>query len=112
MLAVLCFSWIAAQGFLALAIFALLFGAANGGCISLYPAVAAAWFGTKDLGAILGALYIAVGIAAVAGGSVAGLLFDTYQNYTLSIALAAVCALFSALAVLMANRCDPPFAPD
>lgn len=103
-LAVLCGSWIAAQGFVALATFAVLFGAANGGCISLYPAVAASWFGTKNLGAILGALYIAVGIAAVAGGSVAGFLFDVYQNYTLSIVLTGACALLSALAVLMANR--------
>ncbi|KEY57327.1 MFS transporter [Serratia sp. DD3] len=103
-LAVLCGAWIAAQGFVALATFAVLFGAANGGCISLYPAVAASWFGTRNLGAILGALYIAVGIAAVAGGSVAGFLFDVYQNYTLSIVLTGVCALLSALAVLMAHR--------
>ena len=103
-LAVLCGLWSVARGFVALAAFALLFGAANGGCIALYPAVAATWFGTKNLGAILGALYIAVGIAAVAGGSVAGLLFDLYESYTLSIVLAGVCALVSAVAILLASR--------
>ncbi|MDR6860536.1 MFS transporter [Variovorax guangxiensis] len=103
-LAVLCGLWSVARGFVALAAFALLFGAANGGCIALYPTVAATWFGTKNLGAILGALYIAVGIAAVAGGSVAGLLFDLYESYTLSIVLAGVCALVSAVAVLLASR--------
>jgi MFS family permease len=105
-LAVLCGLWNVAYGFLALALFAVLFGAANGGCIALYPAVAASWFGTKSLGAILGALYIAVGIAAVAGGSLAGLLFDRYESYTLSIMLAGACALLSAVAVLMADRAD------
>lgn len=103
-LALLCGLWGLAHGFPALAAFAVLFGAVNGGCIALYPAVAATWFGTRNLGAILGALYIAVGIAAVAGGSVAGLLFDLYQSYTLSIVLAGACALLSAVAVLQAGR--------
>lgn len=103
-LAVLCGLWAFAHGFVALATFAVLFGAANGGCIALYPAVAASWFGTKNLGAILGGLYIAVGIAAVAGGSFAGLLFDLYESYTLSIMLAGGCALVSAVAVLLASR--------
>ncbi|WP_394791739.1 MFS transporter [Rhodoferax sp.] len=103
-LAVLCALWLLAQSFATLAIFAVLFGAANGGCISLYPALAASWFGTRNLGAILGALYIAVGIAALAGGSVAGRLFDLQHSYTLSIALAGGCALLSVLALLLASR--------
>ncbi|CAN7746396.1 hypothetical protein LJR034_006735 [Caballeronia sp. LjRoot34] len=41
-----------------------------------------------NLGAILGALYIVVGIAAIAGGSIGGLLFDIYQNYSLFIMIA------------------------
>ncbi|CAN7700799.1 hypothetical protein [Caballeronia sp. LjRoot31] len=41
-----------------------------------------------NLGAILGALYIAVGIAAIAGGSIGGLLFDIYQSYGLFIMIA------------------------
>lgn len=103
-LVVLCGLWSIAHGFVALVVFALLFGAANGGCIALYPAVASNWFGTANLGAILGALYIAVGIAAIAGGSVAGLLYDLYQSYTLPIALAAGSALLSAAAVIIAAR--------
>ncbi|WP_372437161.1 MFS transporter [Pseudomonas chlororaphis subsp. aureofaciens] len=103
-LAVLCGLWSVADGVLALVAFALLFGAANGGCIALYPALASIWFGTRNLGAILGALYIAVGIAAVAGGSVAGHLYDLYQNYTLSIVLAGASALLSAAGVILAAR--------
>lgn len=102
-LAVLCALWSVARGFMALAAFALVFGAANGGCIALYPAVAAAWFGTRNLGAILGALYVGVGIAAVAGGSLAGWLFDIWGGYTPSILLAGGCAALSALALWRAE---------
>lgn len=103
-LALLCGLWSMAHGFTALAGFALAFGAVNGGCIALYPAVAATWFGTRSLGAILGALYVSVGIAAVAGGSLAGLLFDLSGSYTSSILLAGSSAVLSALAVRMAAR--------
>ena len=103
-LAILNIFWLGAHTFASLALFAMLFGMANGGCISLYPSVTASWFGTANLGAILGALYIAVGIAAVAGGSIAGLLFDVYQSYSTSIVLGAVCALMSVGFILMAGR--------
>jgi MFS transporter, OFA family, oxalate/formate antiporter len=100
-LACLNVGWLGAHDFMTLAAFALLFGAANGGCISLYPSVAANWFGTTHLGAILGALYVSVGIAALAGGSVGGLLFDLSQRYTVSIVFSALCALVS-VALLVA----------
>jgi predicted MFS family arabinose efflux permease len=96
--------WLGAHTFTALALFAVCFGVANGGCISLYPSVTASWFGTANLGAILGALYISVGIAALIGGSVAGLLFDLYQNYTASILFGALCALLSVGFILIAGR--------
>ncbi|KVW21999.1 MFS transporter [Burkholderia ubonensis] len=94
--------WLAAHGFVALAVFAVLFGVANGGCISLYPSVAANWFGTTNLGAILGALYVSVGVAAVAGGSIGGLLFDVYGSYVASIAFSALCALASVALIAVA----------
>jgi len=96
--------WLGAHTFITLALFAVGFGVANGGCISLYPAVAANWFGTANLGAILGALYMSVGVAALIGGSVAGLLFDLYQSYVASILLGAFCALLSVLFILIASR--------
>lgn len=96
--------WLGAHTFVTLALFAIGFGVANGGCISLYPSVAASWFGTPNLGAILGALYISVGVAALVGGSVAGLLFDLYQSYTASIMLGALCALLSVAFILIAGR--------
>ncbi|WP_040066306.1 MFS transporter [Pseudomonas batumici] len=102
--------WLGAHTFITLALFAICFGVANGGCISLYPSVAANWFGTANLGAILGALYISVGVAALIGGSVAGLLFDLYQNYAVSIMLGALCALLSVVFILIAGRQLPQVA--
>ncbi|WP_367375525.1 MFS transporter [Pseudomonas lini] len=102
--------WLGAHTFITLALFAICFGVANGGCISLYPSVAASWFGTANLGAILGALYISVGVAALIGGSVAGLLFDLYQNYAVSIMLGALCALLSVVFILIAGRQLPQVA--
>lgn len=96
--------WLTAHTFTTLALFALCFGVANGGCISLYPSVAAGWFGTTNLGAILGALYISVGLAALIGGSGAGLLFDLYQSYTVSIILGALCTLLSVAFILIAGH--------
>lgn len=96
--------WLGAQTPVTLGLFALLFGLANGGCIALYPSVAAGWFGTANLGAILGALYVSVGIAALAGGSLGGLLFDLYQSYSATIALGALCALASAAFLQLAVR--------
>ncbi|MFJ2363403.1 MFS transporter [Pseudomonas sp. NPDC087697] len=103
-LALLSLLWLGAHTFVTLALFAICFGVANGGCISLYPSVAASWFGTANLGAILGALYISVGLAALIGGSAAGLLFDLYQNYSVSIILGAFCALLSVGFILIADR--------
>jgi MFS transporter, OFA family, oxalate/formate antiporter len=109
-LALLNLLWLAAHTFVTLALFAIGFGVANGGCISLYPSVAANWFGTANLGAILGALYISVGVAALIGGSVAGLLFDLYQSYAASIMLGALCALLSVVFILIAGRQLPQIA--
>ncbi|WP_413730217.1 MFS transporter [Sodalis sp. RH22] len=103
-LALLNLFWLEAHSFWSLAIFALLFGVANGGCIALYPAVAAGWYGTTNLGAILGALYISVGVAAVAGGSLGGLLFDLSHTYSASILFSTFCALLSVLCIIMARR--------
>jgi len=102
-LALLDCLWLQADGFRMLAVFALLFGAANGGCIALYPAVAAGWFGTARLGAILGALYVSVGIAALIGASAAGLMFDLFRSYAAPIAGSALLAVLSAVCLAMAG---------
>jgi OFA family oxalate/formate antiporter-like MFS transporter len=107
-LALLPCLWWQADAFWGLALFALLFGAAHGGCIALYPAVTADWFGTRHLGAVLGALYTSVGLAALLGASVAGWVFDLTHSYTWPILGSAVAALLAAGCLGMARRSASP----
>lgn len=103
-LALLHLLWWQAHGWAALAAFSLLFGAAHGGCIALFPVLAAQWFGTLRLGAILGILYISVGLAAVAGASASGWVFDQTGGYTQAIQVSAALALLAVAALALAAR--------
>lgn len=89
--------WPSASSFWTLGVFAMTFGAFAGGCIALYPAVAADVFGTRWSSAILGVLYTAVGIAAVAGPLLAAFTFDRTGSYVVSIYFAATCAAIAAI---------------
>lgn len=53
----------------------------EGGCVGLYPAVAADLFGARHIGAMLGYLYTAVGVAALLGPTVTGFVFDRTGSY-------------------------------
>lgn len=97
-LAALPILWWRANGFWSLALFAILFGTAHGGCISLYPTVDVIWFGTRYLGTALGALYVRVGFAALLGASVSACVFDYSQSYSMPI-------LGSGFAALLAAEC-------
>ncbi|TXI00419.1 MAG: MFS transporter [Rhizobium sp.] len=92
--------WASATGMLQLALFALTFGMSYGGCVGLYPAVAADLFGTRNIGAVIGYLYTAVGIAALIGPTAAGFIFDRTGSYfgpVVASGLAAFIAGFIAL---------------
>lgn len=84
--------WPAATGFWTLGAFAVTFGAFAGGCIALYPAVAADTFGSRWSSGILGVLYTSVGVAAVVGPTLAAAAFDHTGSYATSIVFATVCA--------------------
>lgn len=58
-------------------------GACYGACLSLFPAMSADLFGTKNLGVNYGLLFIAWGVAGVSGSLIGGLVRDmtgAYQN--------------------------------
>ncbi len=80
--------WLAATDVWSLALFALVFGAAYGGFVALLPALTADYFGTRNTGGILGALYTAAAIGALVGPVVAGAMYDARDSYTLPILLA------------------------
>lgn len=90
--------WAASSTLPVLIGFAMVFGLAYGGCVSLYPAVTADLFGDNRIGATLGALYTGVGLAALAGPTLAGYLRDSTHGYSAS-ALVSAAAAFTAAAL-------------
>ena len=96
--------WAIATNFALLAAFAVLFGAAYGGCVGLYPAVAANLFGTRNIGAILGYLYTGVGIAALFGPPLAGFVFDRTGTYLAPITASALAAATASVLTLGLQR--------
>jgi len=85
--------WSIANDMFILAMFAVMFGMSYGGCVGLYPAVAADLFGTRQIGPILGYLYTAVGVAALLGPTVTGFVFDRTGSYLGPILLSTVAAV-------------------
>lgn len=78
--------WLAAEGFLALAVFAVLFGLCYGGFVALIPAFAMDIFGVRAAGSLLGLLYTSVALSVLLGPTLAGLAFDLTGSYALPIA--------------------------
>jgi len=77
-------------------LFSALFGFSYGGCIPLFPAASADWFGTKFHGTIFGFISLSCGIGGSIGPLLAGYIFDTRGSYELAIIIAAV-TLFIAM---------------
>lgn len=96
--------WASATGMIQLALFALTFGMSYGGCVGLYPAVAADLFGTRRIGAVLGYLYTAVGIAALIGPTAAGFIFDRTGSYFGPIVASGVAAFIAGFIALRLER--------
>lgn len=96
--------WSMANGTVMLALFALGFGMSYGGCVGLYPAVAADLFGTRHIGTMLGYLYTAVGVAALLGPTMTGFVFDRAGSYLGPILFSAVAAIAAGLLTLRLRR--------
>ncbi len=102
----LCLTWwlISAEAW-ALILFSLAFGAAYGGFVALMPALAADYFGGRNVGAILGLLYSSAAIGALFGPTMAGAIYDSRESYDLPILLAIV---LNGVAVLCMVVMRPP----
>ncbi|HEY9213247.1 MAG TPA: MFS transporter [Ancylobacter sp.] len=92
--------WALAGGMVMLAVFAIVFGMSYGGCVGLYPAVASDLFGTRHIGAMLGYLYTAVGVAALLGPTLTGFIFDSTGSYLGPIVFSAAAAVAAGLLTL------------
>lgn len=93
--------WIFAQGFAALALFALAFGLFYGGFVALVPAVTADLFGLRAMSSVLGVLYTSVALGTLLGPTLAGWVFDITGSYTWPIL---ICALGCAAAAMVVLR--------
>ncbi len=74
--------WWGAQGYVALAIFALWFGLSYGGIVSLLPALCMDLFGARAVSSIIGTLYTGAAVGNLFGPVLAGAMFDARGNYT------------------------------
>ena len=87
--------WAVADGYPAMAVFALWLGLSYGGIVSLMPALCMDLFGARAVSAIIGTLYTGAAFGNLLGPWVAGAVFDAHRSYAPVIW---GCVAFSALA--------------
>lgn len=97
--------WLIARTPWPLAVFALVYGACYGGFVALVPAVIIDYLGTRNAGAIIGALYTSVAPGTLIGPPLAGYAFDLWGGYTASIVVAIA---FMALATIITYVAPDP----
>ena len=98
-----CLVWLASDGMVGLGIFAVLVGLFWGGSVALAPSVMADYFGTRAVSGIIGVLYAGVGLGALVGPVVAGLVFDLWDSYTIAIVYSITAPVLAAIFVLSAE---------
>lgn len=79
--------WALSSALWALAAFAFVFGVFYGGFVALLPALVTDYFGGRNAGGIIGALYTSVAFGTLIGPSAAGFAFDLSHSYALPILL-------------------------
>jgi MFS family permease len=97
--------WLIARTPWPLAVFALVYGACYGGFVALVPAVIIDYLGTRNAGAIIGALYTSVAPGTLIGPPLAGYAFDLWGSYTSPIVVAIA---FMALATIITYVAPDP----
>jgi len=85
-----------------------LFGAAlvgfnYGACLSLFPATAADYWGTKNLGLNYGILFTAWGVGGVFGPSLAGMIADSTGSYARAYQVSGGLLLFAAFLAIWSH---------
>ncbi len=95
--------WLLSEGLAGLGAFAVLLGLSWGGAVALAPSVMADFFGTRAVSGIIGVLYAGVGVGALVGPVIAGLVFDLWESYTVAIAYSTVAPVIGAAFVLVSE---------
>jgi len=104
--------WLGAHSYLTLVIFALVIGTGYGGYSALAPTVLALFFGTRNLGALVGTLYTSNAFGTLIGPPLAGFIIDQTGGYRWAIAAALAMATAAFLVLLPLPQCEiPDLAP-
>ncbi|MFA5354296.1 MAG: OFA family MFS transporter [Thermodesulfovibrionales bacterium] len=72
-----------------------------GACLSLFPATAADYWGTKNLGMNYGILFTAWGVGGVFGPMLAGSIADSTGSYTMAYYIASGLLIFAAFLTML-----------
>jgi MFS family permease len=100
--------WLTATSVWSLAVFATGFGLAGGIFFTLISPLAADYFGTRQIGAIVGLLLTALAPASLASPILAGFAFDRDQSYVLPIAIGLGANLLALACVLLLRAPEAP----
>lgn len=98
-----CILWLVGNDTATLGVFAVLLGTCWGGAVALAPAVMADYFGTRAVSGIIGILYTGVGLGALVGPIMAGVIFDWRGSYTIAILVTIIAPIGAAASVLAAE---------
>lgn len=82
--------WLVSGNAWMIGVFALVYGACYGGFVALVPAVLIDYLGTRNAGAIIGALYTSVAPGTLIGPPLAGYAYDLWGSYTVPLVAAIV----------------------
>lgn len=102
--------WAFSTVFWALAAFAFAFGVFYGGFVALLPALVTDYFGGRNAGGIIGALYTSVAFGTLIGPSAAGFAFDLSHSYTLPILASVGTNIIAAGIVACLSKAPAPAA--
>ncbi len=102
--------WLGAHSYLMLVIFALVIGIGYGGYSALAPTVLAQFFGTSNLGALVGTLYTSNAFGTLIGPPLAGFIIDRTGGYRWAIAAALAMATAAFFVLLPLPNCELPDA--
>lgn len=100
LLAVSFLVWFLATSWPGFVAFAVVLGTGYGGWIALQPTVLAQMFGVRGLGALVGLVYTAAGVGALAGPPLAGVVVDATGGFGWAIAGAGLFGVGAFLALL------------
>jgi MFS family permease len=100
--------WLGAHSYPTLVIFALAIGTGYGGYVALAPAVLAQFFGTGNLGALVGSLYTSNAFGTLIGPPLAGFIIDHTGGYRWAIGAALTMATAAVIVLLPLPKIEIP----